>query len=142
MAQHATRDERSQKVGYVSVSYNVGGYPSGGYDFELTRNVGQLVKAMPVRFCGIYMCFSSSAWKPVADLISHVVTPLLRVRLRSIQGSHQECLYQLYALGIPISTIPLNNQGENRLQDHQAFLGREWKKEREQQQQQQQPMEE
>jgi hypothetical protein len=118
-------------VGYLSLSYNVGGYPPGGYDFELTRNVSQLVKAMPVRFCGIYLCFSSSAWKPVADLISHLVSPLLRVRLRSIQGSHQECLYQLYALGIPIATIPLNNQGENRLEDHRTFLERQSKRERE-----------
>lgn len=103
----------------------MGGYPPGGYDFELTRNVSQLVKAMPVRFCGIYICFSSSAWKPVADLISHLLSPLLRVRLRSIQGSYQECLYQLCALGIPNHAIPLNDLGENRLQHHHWWIKRQ-----------------
>ena len=121
-SQYATREEKYQKIGFLSVSYNVGGYPPGGYDFEMTRNVSQLVKAVPVRFCGIYFCFSNSAWKQVAELISHLVSPLLRVRLRSVEGSHQECLYQLFALGIPISTIPLNEQGENRLDYHHQWI--------------------
>lgn len=104
------------------MSYNVGGYPPGGYDFEMTRNVSQLVKAVPVRFCGIYICFSNTAWKQVAEVISHLVSPLMRVRLRSVEGSHQECLYQLFALGIPIAAIPLNAQGENRLDYHHHWI--------------------
>ena len=66
---------------------------------------------------------------PVADLVSHLLSPLLRVRLRSIQGSHQECLYQLFALGIPISSIPLTPEGENRLENHLAFLKLQKRKE-------------
>lgn len=107
------------------MSYNVGGYPPNGYDFEMTRNVNQLVKAVPVRFCGIYFCFSNPAWKQVAELISHLVAPLLRVRLRSLEGSHQECLYQLFALGIPIAAIPLNDNGENRLDYHHEWIQRQ-----------------
>jgi hypothetical protein len=122
VSQCATNIEHFQKVGFVSVSYQVGGYPKGGYDFELTRNVGQLVKVMPMRFVAIYLCYSTSAWARVADLISHLLTPLLRVRLRSIPGSNQECLYKLMALGIPHHSIPLTNEGENILTHHLKWL--------------------
>ena len=78
--------EKVQKLGVVSVSYQVGGYPDGGYDFELTRRVSSLVKVVPVRFVAIYVCYSETPWQKVADLISHMVSPMLRVRLRSVQG--------------------------------------------------------
>jgi hypothetical protein len=78
--------EKVQKLGVVSISYQVGGYPEGGYDFELTRKVSSLVKVIPLRFVAIYVCYSETPWQRVADLISHMVSPILRVRLRSIQG--------------------------------------------------------
>ena len=78
--------ETRQQVGHVSISYQVGGYPASGYDFELTHKVSQLVKATPARFNAIYLCYDSSPWQSVADLISHLVSPILRVRLRSVQG--------------------------------------------------------
>jgi hypothetical protein len=114
--------EHFQKVGLVSVSYQVGGYPKGGYDFELTRKVSQLVQATPIRFVAIYVCYSSSPWQRVADLISHLVSPLLRVRLRSVQGSHQECLYKLMALGVPHHAIPINKEGESFMRNHWQFI--------------------
>jgi hypothetical protein len=80
-------NEHYQKVGFVSISYQVGDYPEGGYDFELTRKVSTLVRCIPIRFSAIYLCYSLSPWKRVADLISHLLTPLLRVRLRSVQGT-------------------------------------------------------
>jgi hypothetical protein len=100
----------------------VGGYPEGGYDFELTRNVSHVVKCAPLRFVAIYVCFSATPWKRVADLISHLVSPLLRVRLRSVQGSHQECLYKLMALGIPAHAVPVNNEGESLLKNHWQWI--------------------
>jgi hypothetical protein len=129
MVQHAVRNEQCQKVGFISVSYNVGGYPDEGYDFELSRQMHQQNRAVPVRFSAIYQCFDSSLWEPAAELVSQMVSPLLRVRLRSIQGSHQECLYQLYALGIPVHALPLNDQGENLLQRHVAWIDDEYQKE-------------
>jgi hypothetical protein len=81
-----TESEKVQKLGVVSISYQVGGYPEGGYDFELTRKVSTLIKVVPVRFVAIYLCYSETPWQRVADLISHMVSPILRVRLRSIQG--------------------------------------------------------
>jgi hypothetical protein len=122
VAQYATNIEHFQKVGFVSVSYQVGGYPKDGYDFEMTRNVSQLVKVLPIRFVAIYLCYSTSAWGKVADLISHLLTPLLRVRLRSIPGSNQECLYKLMALGIAQQSTPLTNEGENILTHHLKWL--------------------
>ena len=70
----------------MSISYQVGGYPKGGYDFELTRKVSALVRGTPLRFVAIYVCYSASPWQRVADLISHLVEPILRVRLRSVMG--------------------------------------------------------
>jgi hypothetical protein len=120
--QHALQNENCQKVGFISLSYNVGGFPEGGYDYEIPLQMSQVGKALPIRLCGIYLCFDSSLWKPVADLVSHVLSPLLRVRLRSIQGSHQECLYQLYALGIPVSSLPLTDEGGLTLHQHHSWI--------------------
>jgi hypothetical protein len=121
----AVQREQFQKLGFVSVSYQVGaGYPPGGYDYELTRKVGAFVRALPVRFVSIYLCYSSSPWKQVADVISHIMSPILRVRLRSIQGSHQECLYQLMSLGIPIGgdCFPVDDDGRSRLDNHVRWV--------------------
>ena len=118
MAEH----EHYQKVGFVSVSYQVGGYPKGGYDFELTRKVSHLVRAILIRFVAIYVCYSSTPWQQVADLISHLVSPILRVQLRSVQGSHQECLYKLMALGVPHLVVPVNNEGESLMSIHLQWI--------------------
>eukprot|EP00980_Cylindrotheca_fusiformis_P027849 scaffold22560_cov135-Cylindrotheca_fusiformis.AAC.60 len=106
----------------VSVSYQVGGYPEGGYDFEMTRKVSTLVRCFPLRFSAIYVCYSASPWKIVADLISHLLSPFLRVRLRSVQGSHQECLYNLMALGVPHHIIPVSPQGEELFENHLKWI--------------------
>ena len=114
---------RNQKLGLVSISYQVGGgYPEGGYDYELTRRVSQLTKSLPIRFAAVYVCFNDSIWKTVADFIAHVVSPILRVRLRSIQGSHQEVHYKLMALGIPNHAIPVTQSGEPVLYNHMSYL--------------------
>lgn len=34
-------------------------------------------------------------------------------------------MYQLYALGIPIDAIPLNERGENKLQHHLSWIERQ-----------------
>lgn len=147
--QCAAESELFQKVGFISVSYQVGGYPKGGYDFELTRKVSALVRGLPIRFVAIYVCYSASPWQRVADLISHLVEPLLRVRLRSVpgtldmscglggtvrgdttdtlhyiplSGSHQECLYKLMTLGIPHQCFPVNNEGESLLSNHLQWV--------------------
>lgn len=53
--------------------------------------------------------------------------------MRSIPGSHQECLYQLYALGIPIRAIPVTKEGENILENHHAWMIRQVEEEEEDQ---------
>jgi hypothetical protein len=77
---------------------------------------------MPLRFVAIYLCYSSSAWQPVAEFLSHLVGPILRVRFRSVQGSHQECLYKLMALGVPHHVVPVNSTGESLLSKHLAWI--------------------
>ena len=114
-------DEQLQKLGVVSISYQVGPL-NKEYDYELTRKVSKLVKCMPLRFVAVYLCYSESRWKNVAELISRLLSPILKVRLRSIQGSHQECLYKLLSLGISDRAVPLTNEGEKLDQGHMAWL--------------------
>lgn len=89
--QHKQRHQHQQRP-----SHNNNNSPS--YDFELLRKVSNLIRVMPMRFVAIYLCYSLTSWTRVADLISHMVSPFLRVRLRSVQGSHQECMHQLMVL--------------------------------------------
>ena len=95
IGQIAAENETFQKLGFISVSYQVGNYPKQGYDFELTRKVSTLVRGSAIRFVAIYVCYSYSPWKSVADLISHLVEPLLRVRLRSVTGTCTACMLTL-----------------------------------------------
>ncbi|KAL3906304.1 MAG: hypothetical protein SGILL_009324 [Bacillariaceae sp.] len=113
--------ETASKLGFVSVSYQVGG-GKVNYDYELTRKVSTLVRVFPIRFVGIYLCYDTTPWKHVADLISHLVSPILRVRLRSVQGSHQECLYQLMSMGIPHDGFPVDSEGNAQLQCHWRWI--------------------
>ena len=83
-------EESVQKLGVISISYQVGGgYVEGGHDYELTRNISTIVRSVPLRIVAIYVCYTDTLYQRFADLISHMVSPFLRVRLRSIQG--MEC---------------------------------------------------
>uniref|UniRef100_A0A7R9ZJT1 CRAL-TRIO domain-containing protein n=1 Tax=Craspedostauros australis TaxID=1486917 RepID=A0A7R9ZJT1_9STRA len=117
----AMEQEDGQRLGIVDVSYHIGQRHSS-YDCELRRQLIAMTKCIPVRFVSTYICFSSSVWLPIADLISHMVSPTLRMRLRTIHGSPQEVLYSLMALGIPRLSLPFADDGEISLDDHKVWI--------------------
>lgn len=125
----ASQDEISQRIGFVSISYQIGEFPVGEFDFETSRQVALLVKSLPIRICGLYICYSEEAWEPVVELSCHFMNTSLRVRSRTIVGSHDECILQLEALGIPRSSIPMMADGTCNLQSHWSWIRDQWNKE-------------
>lgn len=85
--------EDVQKLGVANVVYNLGGYPEGGMDYEKSRRLARLIKAIPIRFCSFYPCIDTKAWEIVVDAFSFIVSKFLRFRLRAIKGDHEEGKY-------------------------------------------------
>ena len=67
MANVISQEEHVQKLGVVNVVYNVGGFPKHGMDYEKSRRLARLFRAIPVRFDSFYVCLDESAWFTVVD---------------------------------------------------------------------------
>ena len=81
--------EDVQKLGLVNVVYNLCGFPEKGMDYEKSRRIAKLVKAIPVRFCSFYPYINTRAWAVVVDTFSYLISKYLRFRLRVIKGDHE-----------------------------------------------------
>jgi hypothetical protein len=81
-------DAEAQKLGVVVVVYNLGGFPSSGMDHEKSRLVAKLLTGIPIRVNSYLLCFDDVAWVNIYDAFSDMVSPFLRIRLRSMSGKH------------------------------------------------------
>jgi hypothetical protein len=82
----AARDEQNQRLGFVMVNYFLDDPLTGGANYELFRRLSKFENAMPLRCVAHYIAFQNTRWKPVADVICHLVSPKVRVRTRTIFG--------------------------------------------------------
>ena len=82
--------EDVQKLGVANVVFNLGGFPKHGMDYEKSRRLAGLFKAIPLRFCSFYPCIDTRAWAVVVDTFSVITSKYLSVRLRVIKGDHEE----------------------------------------------------
>eukprot|EP00581_Thalassiosira_minuscula_P002144 CAMPEP_0183741506 /NCGR_PEP_ID=MMETSP0737-20130205/62279_1 /TAXON_ID=385413 /ORGANISM="Thalassiosira miniscula, Strain CCMP1093" /LENGTH=367 /DNA_ID=CAMNT_0025976853 /DNA_START=284 /DNA_END=1387 /DNA_ORIENTATION=+ len=114
--------EDVQKLGVVNVVYNLCGFPEKGMDYEKSRRIAKLVKAIPVRFCSFYPCIDSRAWAVVVDTFSVLVSKYLRFRFRVIKGDHEWVLLKLKSIGIPSEALPVTGSGELLVEDHMAWI--------------------
>ena len=127
-----SESEDVQKLGVANVVYNVGGYyPEGGMDWEKSRRLAKLFRAIPLKFCSFYPCIDTKAWTIVVDTFSVVMSKWLRFRLRAIKGSHDEVMLKLKAVGIPAESLPVNDKSELIVDDHLAWIEEQQKKEEE-----------
>ena len=55
-------DEDVQKLGVVNVVYNLCKFPKHGIDYEKSRRIAGLFKAVPLRMCSFYPCIDTRAW--------------------------------------------------------------------------------
>lgn len=72
------------KVGLVIVGYEVGDFVP--VDYELTRQMFRLVRNLPIRVVASHSCYSDSPMQKVADLVVHMVSTFVRLRLRMHYG--------------------------------------------------------
>ena len=96
MANTLSSYEDVQKLGVVNVVYNLCGFPKKGMDYEKSRRLARLFKAMPLRMCSFYPCIHTNAWSVVVDTFSVMISKYLRVRLRVIKGDHEEGEFYFY----------------------------------------------
>ena len=67
VANTLSMDEKVQKLGVVNVVYNVGGFPKHGMDYEKSRWLSRLFRAIPLRFNSFYVLLDESAWVTVVE---------------------------------------------------------------------------
>ena len=109
-----SKDEDVQKLGVVNVVYNVGGWVEHSFDYEKSRRVSRIFRAIPLRFASFFVCLDEGAWMTVVDAFSFMISKYLRIRLRVILGDHEESQEKLKAVGVPTSVLPIEN-AENKL---------------------------
>ena len=85
-----SRCEDVQKLGVVNVVYNLGGMPHKGMDYEKSRRLAKLFKAIPVRFCSFYPCIDTKFWSVVVKTFSIIINRYLLMRFKIIKGDHEE----------------------------------------------------
>ena len=109
-----SKDEDVQKLGVINVVYNVGGWVEHSFDYEKSRRVSRIFRAIPLRFASFFVCLDEGAWMTVVDAFSFMISKYLRIRLRVILGDHEESQEKLKAVGVPTSVLPIEN-AENKL---------------------------
>ena len=120
-----TSDVRVQRLGVIFITYLLDDYPTQGMDMEFLRLAVKSTHALPLRVAAVYYCcpkkehLYSSPWEQVVDFLMYIVGRIIRVRARIVRGSHQECVYQAFCLGLPPRAIPIHENGEMR--DPQAI---------------------
>jgi hypothetical protein len=80
------RYEQNQRLGFVALNYSLDNFTTSGAFYELVRRSSQFEIAMPLRCVAFYIPFQNSPWKQVADVVCHLASPKLRVRMRTIFG--------------------------------------------------------
>ena len=84
---------------------------------EFLRLGVKCTHALPFRVAAIYYCcpkkvdLIASPWEQVVDFLTFIVGRIIRVRARIVRGSHQECVYQAFCLGIPPTAVPIYENG-------------------------------
>jgi hypothetical protein len=78
----------AQKIGIVIVGYEVGDFVP--VDYELTRQMFKLGQNLPLRFVASHSCYSASPMQKVVDLVVHMVSGFVRLRLRMHNGTNQK----------------------------------------------------
>jgi hypothetical protein len=81
-------DAEAQRLGVVVMVYNLGGFPRSGMDYEKSHLTAKLLTGIPIRFNSFLVCFDDAAWAPIPEVFSHMLSPFLRTRLRSMSGKH------------------------------------------------------
>jgi hypothetical protein len=129
--------EDVQKLGVVNVVYNLCGLPKEGMDWEKSRRLACLFKAVPLRMCSFYPCSDTRAWGIIVEGFSVIVSRYLRIRMRIIKGDHEDgkqawvlcyslsanltvlalsfystVILKLKAVGVPAHALPVTEDGE------------------------------
>lgn len=131
MFNKVAQNPENQKLGIINLVYNNGGFPEGGMDYEKSRRFGKILKCMPLRVDGMFVCLDEAPWLAVVEAFSMMVHKFLRIRLRALPGSHTECMYQLMSIGVPYDALPVHQTSELRLEYHRQWLEEQYQQEME-----------
>lgn len=83
-------------AGLVVVGYDIGDFVP--VDYELTRQLIVVIRSLPIRIVASHSCFNSGPMEKVADLVVHMVSSFVRLRLRMHYGTLLMLLFLLLLL--------------------------------------------
>eukprot|EP00980_Cylindrotheca_fusiformis_P030810 scaffold25454_cov127-Cylindrotheca_fusiformis.AAC.1 len=119
-------DEETQKRGVVFISYAVESkHRLDAIRRQILEQCARGSDIHPARFTAVHYCFGASfstagIWRTIVGNIGSV----LRVRMRTHNGSHSECQYSLATFGINVADFPVDLNGILKLTNHTKWLER------------------
>jgi len=119
-------DYENQRRGVTCIFYHV---DHAINDWHTVMKNARVRHAVPVRFCGLHLCYNHAEVWSLACKVIGVMNTHNRVRIRAHYGTHMECQYELMTYGIPRSTLPVTPTGELLIDGHLMWL--ETRKQRE-----------
>ena len=117
------RFENANLVEAAGNSYDMFAASSdGGFDRDLARGILSLPLSLPIRPVGYHITADNSQWQGIADMVTVTLCKMVRLRLRFHYGTVQEAKYQLMTHGLPVDSIPVDDNGEIDLTYHMQWI--------------------
>jgi len=111
-----SEDPETQLKGVVLIMYK----SAKSFDRVLIWKIGRLLSSLPIRFMAYHMCFDSVEYSRISPIIAlgrMAVNVFDRHRFRVHQGSTTDLNYNLQTFGIPVGSMPIDENGA-RTNDH------------------------
>eukprot|EP00980_Cylindrotheca_fusiformis_P002560 scaffold607_cov109-Cylindrotheca_fusiformis.AAC.6 len=127
-----SEDEETQKMGVVGVLIMSG--LSERHEIhhrKLLWRITIIGQVLPFRLVCLHYCNTTSSSFPSAllSMVALMVHSIVRVRIRTHNGSHTECLYKLMSFGIPVQEFPFTEKGDVQRTNHVNWMKQRRKKE-------------
>lgn len=116
-------DVEIQRRGLVTISWNVGYFPSGMFDRKFYKAITSISKnALPFRQAANHHCYSDYKEIALTHIMFMFMSKEMKTRYKGHSGSAAECLFKLMTFGINPDILPVNMEGVIDYQSHHEWV--------------------
>jgi len=126
----AMEDPVAQKLGLTTILYNVDFSGPSKRDIDFLLSSKWLKDTLPYRVASMHFCYNDSRLRPLISALQVISGKESRIRFRTHYGSHLECTYSLMGFGIPLNTLPLDNENNVSTEKVSSWMQARFEKER------------
>mmetsp|Transcript_47985 Transcript_47985/g.138181 ORF Transcript_47985/g.138181 Transcript_47985/m.138181 type:complete len:542 (-) Transcript_47985:51-1676(-) len=116
----ALEDVETQRKGMISVGFNMG--QSRRVDRRAVFSLHTTHSVLPLRLASAHYSFDDLTLRVMLAFFMLLANVAMRVRIRSHYGDPKSVLYQLSTYGIPVSSLPIADDGESKSKYHRQWV--------------------